>query len=253
MDLTPYRSFLVELAEKSGDFIRPYFAQSDLKIDLKADLSPVTIADRGGEELMRAMIKKRFPDHGVIGEEFGKENADNEFVWVLDPIDGTNSFACACPLFGTLIALTHRGVPILGAIHQPILNQLLIGDGETASLNGRPARVRPCIQLAEAVVLSTDLRNVAKYQQADRFQTVIDQARLFRTWGDCYGYLLVATGWADAMCDPIMNPWDIAALVPIIRGAGGVITDWSGGEPVSAQSIIAAGPALHASLVTTLA
>ena len=252
MDLTPYRTFLVELAETSGAFILPYFGNADLTVELKSDKTPVTIADRGAEELMRAMIKRRFPDHGIIGEEFGSENASNEFVWVLDPIDGTQSFATACPLFGTLIALLHQGRPILGAIHQPVLRQLLIGDGASAALNGKPARVRPCAALKDAVILSTDILNVARYQNAERFHTVITQARLFRTWGDCYGYLLVATGWADAMCDPVMNPWDIAALVPIITGAGGRITDWSGGEPVKAASIIAAGPTLHPLLLKSL-
>ena len=129
MDLTPYRSFLVELARQSGDFIRPYFAQPGLQVDTKSDDTPVTLADRGAEELMRRLIAQRFPEHGVIGEEYGNDRPDAEWVWVLDPIDGTKAFASACPLFGTLIALQHQGRPVLGAIHQPVMGQLLVGDG----------------------------------------------------------------------------------------------------------------------------
>ena len=252
MDLTPYRAILTELAEKSGDFIRPFFASADLVVETKGDATPVTIADRGAEELMRAMIRKKFPDHGVIGEEFGSDRPDAEFVWVLDPIDGTKSFASACPLFGTLIALLHRGQPVLGAIHQPVLRQLMVGDGATTTLNGRAVRVRPMAKIEDATLLTTNVNSPTKYQNGPAFNALAARAKLFRTWGDCYGYLLVAGGWADVMCDPIMNPWDIAALIPVVRGAGGVITDWQGRDPVNAKSIVAAGPALHASVIKAL-
>lgn len=252
MDLAVFRSFMTELAAASGEFILPHFARPDLPIETKADKSLVTLADRGAEELMRRMINQRFPDHGIVGEEFGNENESNEFVWVLDPIDGTNSFAAACPLFGTLIALCHRGDPILGAIHQPVLRQLMIGDNRTTELNGRPVRVRPCARIEEAVLLTSDTRYLYKYQDGAAFMALADRARLFRTWGDCYGYLLLSSAWADGMCDPIMNPWDIAALVPVVRGAGGVITDWKGNDPVKGTSIVAAGPALHAQLLAGL-
>ncbi len=252
MDLSPYRPFLAELAEKSGDFIRPYFGHPDLVVETKDDATPVTRADRGAEELMRALIHRRFPTHGVIGEEFGNEQPGAEWVWVLDPIDGTKSFATACPLFGTLIALLHHGQPVLGAIHQPILRQLLVGDGQATTLNGRAVRVRPRARIEDATVLTTNVLSPAKYQHGPAFNALAARAKLFRTWGDCYGYLLVAGGWADVMCDPIMNPWDIAALIPVIRGAGGVITDWQGRDPVNAQSIVAAGPALHAAVIAAL-
>jgi myo-inositol-1(or 4)-monophosphatase len=259
VDLAPYRQFIVELAEKSGDFIRPFFANPDLSVELKADDTPVTAADRGAEELMRRLIRGRFPSHGVVGEEFGPENAGAEFVWTLDPVDGTKAFASACPLFGTLIALSWRGSPVLGAIHQPVLRQLVVGDGRTTVLNpdpsgagGRPVRVRPCGRIEDATLLTSSLAPIAGPMSRPDFDALAGRARLFRTWGDCYGYLLVATGWADAMCDPIMNPWDIQALVPVIRGAGGVITDWRGGDPVTADSIVAAGPALHPLVIGAL-
>jgi len=253
MDLQPYRSFLVELAEKSGDFIRPFFANHSLAIETKADASPVTAADRGAEELIRGLIAKRFPQHGVVGEEFGNDRADAEFVWVLDPIDGTKSFMSACPLFGTLIALMHQGQPVLGAIHQPILRQLMIGDGTTTELNGQHVRIRESMtKLSEATLLTSDALNLGKYQNAAASDRLTQAVKLYRTWGDCYGYLLLSSGWADIVIDPIMNPWDIAALIPVVRGAGGVITDWRGNDPVNADSIVAATPALHAEVIRVL-
>jgi histidinol phosphatase-like enzyme (inositol monophosphatase family) len=252
MNLEPYRGFLVELAEKSGDFIRPWFASPDLAVEDKSDRTPVTIADRGAEELMRRMIRERFSGHGILGEEFGPENTEAEFVWVLDPIDGTRAFAAATPLFGTLIALLHRGQPVLGAIHQPVLRQLLIGDGSRTTLNGRPVRVRATQRIEEATLLCSDVLSPARHQNGEAFAALSRRVKLLRTWGDCYGYLLLATGWADIMCDPIMNPWDVAALIPVIRGAGGVITDWQGHDPVNAASIVAAPPLLHAQVISAL-
>jgi fructose-1,6-bisphosphatase/inositol monophosphatase family enzyme len=218
VDLTPYRDFVIELAERSGELIRPYFGAGagTLGIELKADESIVTRADREAEALMRELIARRFPEHGILGEEYGEERASAEFVWVLDPIDGTISFASASPLFGTLIALLHEGTPLLGAIHQPVLRQLCHQDG--------PA-----------------------------FEALMRDVKLVRTWGDCYGYLLLATGHADIMCDPVMNPWDIAALIPVVRGAGGVITDWQGREAIGARSIVATtSPALHDEVIRRL-
>ena len=144
MQLDAYREFIIELAERSGDLIRPYFGASpeDLGIELKQDETIVTRADRGAEQLMRELIHARFPDHGIIGEEYGEERPDAEFVWSLDPVDGTISFASASPLFGTLIALLHEGQPVLGIINQPVLRQLCLGDGETTTLNGKPVHVR---------------------------------------------------------------------------------------------------------------
>lgn len=150
-------------------------------------------------------------------------------------------------------ALLHRGEPVLGCIHQPVLRQLLLGDGRTALLNDRPVRSRAVTRLEEATLLTSDPLNPAKYQDGAAYAALAQRAKLVRTWGDCYGYLLVAGGWADVMLDPIMNPWDIAALVPIIRGAGGAITDWQGKDPVRGNSIVAAGsPALHREVLAAL-
>jgi myo-inositol-1(or 4)-monophosphatase len=248
-----YRDFVIELATASGDLIRPYFGASDLGVQLKADETIVTKADRDAEASMREMIGRRFPDHGILGEEYGEERPDAEYVWVLDPIDGTISFASASPLFGTLIALLHNGQAVLGCIHQPVLRQMLLGDGESATLNGAPVRVRQTPSLKDATLLVTDLLDVAKHQDGAAFESLMRNVQLVRTWGDCYGYLLLATGHADVMCDPIMNPWDIAALIPVVRGAGGVITDWQGKDPVGAQSIVATtSQALHRQVIARL-
>lgn len=253
IDLAPYRAFLVELAQASGEFIQPYFGLQGLAVETKADDTPVTAADRGAEALMRDLIARRFPQHGVIGEEYGELNPNAEFVWVLDPVDGTKAFATGCPLFGTLIALQYQGRPVLGAIHQPVLGQLLVGDGRETTLNGTVVRTRPCEAIEAATLLCTDLLDVERHQDGAAFTAVSRRARLVRTWGDCYGYLLVAGGWADVMCDPEMNPWDIAALVPVIEGAGGVITDWQGGDAVGATSTVACGnAALHRAVIAAL-
>ncbi|AOS44605.1 Histidinol-phosphatase [Lacunisphaera limnophila] len=253
MDFAPYRAFTLELARASGDFIRPLFGRRDLAVDLKSDDSPVTLADRGAEELMRRLIRTRFPTHGILGEELGPENTDAEWVWVLDPIDGTKSFITGVPLWGTLIGLLHHGQPVLGCIHQPILGQLVVGDGVTTTLNGAPVRCRPTTRLAEATLLTCDWLTPAQHQDGPAFDRLAQSTRLCRTWGDAYAYLLVATGWADLAVDPIMNPWDLAALVPVIRGAGGVITDWSGGPAYPAASTVAAAtPELHAAALALL-
>jgi myo-inositol-1(or 4)-monophosphatase len=259
MDLAPHRAFVVELARQSGAFIRPFFGDPALAVEMKADRTPVTEADRGAEELMRGMIRRRFPGHGICGEEGGSENESAEFSWVLDPIDGTKSFAAACPLFGTLIALLHRGEPVLGAINLPALGQLILGDGASAVLNpgsdgtgGRAVRVRDCTRIEDAILLTTNTLSPARHRDGPAFEALARRARMVRTWGDCFGYFQVATGRADIMCDPIMNPWDIAALIPVVRGAGGVVTDWHGGDPVRADSLLAAGPGLHAQVLRAL-
>jgi myo-inositol-1(or 4)-monophosphatase len=210
VDLSPFRSFIVELAERSGDLIRPYFGADDGVLDIEykpqetsIDTWPsiVTRADREAEELMRQMIGKQFPEHGIVGEEYGTERPGAEFVWTLDPIDGTISFAAANPQFGTLIGLLHAGRPVLGVIHQPIVGQLCLGDCEQTLLNGRPVRSRGARPLSQATLLVTDLR----FHTGPAWESLLAEVNLVRTWGDCYGYLLVATGHADIMSDPGMH------------------------------------------------
>ena len=245
LNLEPFRAFIGELAAASGPIIRRHFWNPALAVEQKSDRTPVTVADREAEAALRKLINARFPQHGIIAEEFGPERAEDEWTWVLDPIDGTKSFVHGVPLFGTLIGLLHEGQPVLGAIHQPILDLLCVGDGLETKLNGQPVRVREMRTLAEATLLNTDVVDSAKRHDPAAWKRLVGATKLVRTWGDCYGYLLVATGMADVMCDPIMNVWDVLPLVPIIRGAGGVITDWSGGEVGDQKSCLAANPRLH--------
>ncbi len=245
LNLDPYRAFIGELAAASGPIIRQHFWNPALAVEQKSDQTPVTAADREAEAALRKMINARFPQHGIIAEEYGPERADAEWTWVLDPIDGTKSFVHWVPLFGTLIGLLHQGQPVLGAIHQPILNLLCVGDGAETKLNGLPVRVRETRTISEATLLTTDVVDSAKRHDPVAWKRLEGAAKLVRTWGDCYGYLLVAAGQADVMADAVMNLWDVLPLVPIIRGAGGVITDWSGGEVGDQRSCLAANPRLH--------
>ncbi|MCY3991566.1 MAG: inositol monophosphatase family protein [Caldilineaceae bacterium] len=243
--------FIRLLADESGAIIRRYF-RSGYTVDSKSDETPVTIADRQAEERMRELIGQHFPSHGILGEEYGHHQPDAPFQWVLDPIDGTKNFISHGYLFGTLIALVHEQKALLGAIHQPILQDLLIGDGETAWLNRDPVRVRDCPSIDDAVFLTTDHYNVANFHNGPAFEQVAQRAAQYRTWGDCHGYYLVAVGGADVMTDPVMNFWDRAALVPIIEGAGGRITDWQGGDPLYGSGVIATGGTIHDELIQLL-
>jgi myo-inositol-1(or 4)-monophosphatase len=252
MEIKEFTDFIHVLAEKSGEVIRPYFAKPNLAVEIKTDQTPVTQADREAEAVMRSLIRKAYPDHGILGEEFGPENTSAEFVWTLDPVDGTISFARGCPLFGTLIGLLHAEHPILGAIHHPILDQLCIGNNTETTLNGRAVQLREVHRLSEAMLLTTDVASIGQHQNQEGFERLLKQTRLFRTWGDCYGYLLVASGGADIMLDTVMNPWDILPLIPIIRGANGVITTWSGTDASKGSSCVAANKTLHAHVIAIL-
>ena len=252
MDPDSLRDFATELAEASGRAITGMFRHPDLAVETKADESPVTEADRYAEALLRDRILARFPDHGIVGEEFGTVNGEAEYVWVLDPIDGTKSFVAGVPLFGTLIALLRGGEPILGVIHQPISGELVIGTASGTTLNGEAVRVREGRSLSEAMLLATDFGAVGRHWDPAPFETLCARAALCRGWGDCYGYLMVASGRADVMLDPIMHAWDIAALVPVVRGAGGVITTWEGDDPMGGTSTVAAAPALHREVMEIL-
>jgi histidinol phosphatase-like enzyme (inositol monophosphatase family) len=239
------------LAKLSADIIKPYF-RTEINIEHKADNSPVTVADKNAEEVMRGAIIKEYPEHGIVGEEFGSYNEDAEYKWILDPIDGTKSFICGALSFGTLIALLKNDEPVLGVINQPILNELLIGDNKTTLINNEPALLRDCMDISEAVLLTTDHINIEKYQNLKKFERLIRKVKLYRNWGDCYGYYLLATGFADVMIDPIMSSWDTMALIPIIKGAGGIITDYKGDDPLNSNSIIAASPAVHPQIIKSL-
>ena len=252
MQIETLVNFLHQLLDLSGSIIKPYFNQSKLEVETKEDATPVTLADREAEQAIRELIHKHFPEHGIIGEEFGNTNEDAEFVWVLDPIDGTKSFITGVPLFGTLICLLKNGQPILGAIDQPILNQRIIGDGSTTTLDGKPVRMREGVRLKDTVLLTTDPLEPMRRWNPSGWNTLTSSVNLYRTWGDCYGYLLLATGRADIMVDPVVARWDFLPLIPIIRGAKGIITDWEGNDPVQGNSIVAAPPDIHMEVLRIL-
>ena len=247
-DLTP---FLQLLSKESAEIIKSYF-RTPINVETKSDFSPVTIADKLAEEKMRAIISKEFPAHGIIGEEFGNINNNAEYVWVLDPIDGTKSFISGALSFGTLIALLKNGRPIIGVINQPIFNELLIGDYQNCLLNGVKVEMRKCSSINIATLLTTDHHNIGKYQNQTKFDELTKIVKLYRNWGDCYGYYLLATGFTDIMIDPIMSVWDSMALVPIINGAGGMITDYQGNDPIIGNSIVAASKEIHAEVIKLL-
>ncbi len=236
--------FSKQLADASAAIIRQYF-RSGYAVELKADASPVTIADRGAEAIMRQMIMKEFPDHGILGEELGRHQPDAEYQWVLDPIDGTKSFVSHSYLFGTLIALLKHGKPILGVINHPLLNDFLVGDGQQTWLNGQRVSVRPCTRIEDAILTTTSHWNVFNHQNGPAFETLSRRVQRYNNWGDCHGYYLVAVGGADIMTDPILNDWDLMALIPIIEGAGGVITDWQGKNPIGGSGAIATAGTIH--------
>jgi inositol-phosphate phosphatase / L-galactose 1-phosphate phosphatase / histidinol-phosphatase len=230
------------LADAAGEIIRGYFRKK-IGVQQKSDRTPVTIADRAAEKVMRRLIEIAFPQHGIFGEEFGKQNADADYVWVLDPIDGTKSFISGVPLFGTLIALTYRGKPVLGVIDQPIQGERWLGAaGRKATFNGAAIKTRACASLKDATLYATAPEMFAKGNAA-AFARLRQRVKLARFGADCYAYGLVALGLIDVVIEASLKPYDFSAMAPIIAGAGGVVTDWQG-APLGLGSdgrVVAAG------------
>jgi histidinol phosphatase-like enzyme (inositol monophosphatase family) len=203
--------------------------RGELSIELKDNGSPVTQADKAAEQLARDWIMKKFPKDGILGEEFGSYNEGAERRWIVDPIDGTVSFVHGVPLWGSLVAVLRGDEVLAGAIFCPAVDELVCAaPGEGSWWNGSRAHVSQTTDLAEAVVITTDTRFAGSPEKLPRLHSLVSKAAACRGWGDCYGYLLVATGRADIMIDPLMNPWDAAAVIPVIQEAGGVFTDWKG-------------------------
>ena len=226
-ELDGFLALAARLADAAGAAIRPYFRQP-LAVDDKPDLSPVTAADRAAELAMRELIEAGFPEHGIIGEEFGRVREVAEFVWVLDPIDGTKSFISGVPLFGTLIALTRAGRPILGIIDQPISRERWVGAaGRATTLNGRAIRCRECTALATATLFATT-PDMFGGPDAAAFARVSAAVKLTRFGADCYAYGLLAAGFVDLVLEASLKPYDFCAMIPIVEGAGGIATDWRG-------------------------
>ena len=245
MTAIDFSAFVDELATVSGETILPFF-RTALSVTDKGggQFDPVTAADQAAESAMRTLIRRSFPAHGIVGEEYGPDRADSEYVWVLDPIDGTKSFIAGMPAWGTLIALTRFGEPVFGMMSQPFIGERFSGDGMAAHYKGpagdRDLRVRACATLAEAVMFTT---SPLLMNDADRaaFRKVEQAVRLSRYGGDCYAYGMVAAGHVDLVIETELKAFDIIPLVPIITGAGGVVTSWDNGPPVRGGRIVAAG------------
>ncbi|HZP77497.1 MAG TPA: histidinol-phosphatase [Pseudolabrys sp.] len=257
MTAIDFAAFVDELATVSGETILPFFRTALAVENKKAGgFDPVTAADRAAEGAMRTLIRRTFPDHGIIGEEHGTERGDAEYVWVLDPIDGTKSFISGMPAWGTLIGLSRFGEPVFGMMHQPFTRERFTGDGGAARYRGpagqRDLRVRPCASLSEALLYTTSPRLM---QEKDRtqFSRVEEAVRLSRYGGDCYAYCMLAAGQIDLVIETELKPHDILPLIPIIVGAGGMVTSWENGPPLAGGRVVVAGDKrVHAAALALL-
>ena len=248
-------AFIARLADAARTVVAPYF-QRPIDVAYKGEASPVTEADRAVEARLRELIADEYPTHGVVGEELDNTDEDAETVWVIDPIDGTQLFIGGIPLFTTLIALTRGGVPVLGVIDQPITGDRWLGAaGRPTTFNGAPVRTRPCARLADALICTS---NPAYYKGADMaaFERLGGAAGWTQFGSDSYGFGLIANGFIDLGIESGVHPHDYLATVPVIEGAGGVMTDWQG-RPLTLASgahMLAAGdPAMHAAALALLA
>jgi len=243
--------FSLELADAAKPVAMAYF-RNRIEVEHKSDLSPVTVADREVERIMREKITRQYPDHGILGEEHGLENSNFPETWVLDPIDGTKSFITGMPTFGTLIAYLKQGRPVISVIDMPAMDERWLGvEGKTTTRNSEPCQTSSCKELSKANIYSTSPDCFSSHE-LDVFNIVSQSALLRRFGGDCYSYGLLASGYIDAVMEASLEPYDYLALVPVIEGAGGVITDWKG-KPLSEHSdgrvVAAATVELHAEIL----
>lgn len=233
-----------ELAAHAASVAMRHYGK-DVRVDIKGDGSPVTIADREAEQAARAWLQKRFPDDGIQGEEFDDEKPNAKRRWIIDPIDGTKAFVRGVPLWGTLIACCEGETVLVGAACYPVVNELVAAaPGEGCWWNSSRTSVSTISELGNATALTTDQRFLERPSRGTSWRDLTARAGVVRTWGDCYGYLLVATGRAEIMVDDRMNPWDAAAFQPIIDEAGGVFTSWRGVRTAFGGDVIATNAAL---------
>lgn len=259
MQITPIsKAFFDRLADAAAAAILPHF-RTELAVENKLEgaFDPVTVADKAGEVAMRELIEATYPDHGILGEEFGNVGLDRERVWVLDPVDGTRSFIAGIPLWGTLIGLRAGGRAVQGMMAQPFTGERFYGDGATATYSGpggeRPLRTRPCADVSQATLFTTSLRPFSDSER-EAYLSIEGQARLVRYSADCYAYCMVAAGQADLVIEAGLQPYDITALIPVLEGAGGVVTSWTGGSAVDGGRVVASGDArLHDQVLKMLA
>ena len=251
-ELIQLRDIAVSLAREAGAITLRHF-NSETSVERKIDGSFVTAADREAEAFLRAQIRERFPADGILGEEEGETPGSSGRRWILDPIDGTYSFVHRVPLYGVLIGIEQEGEPLVGVVYIPALGDMVYAAKGTGCFwNGNQTRVSRTERLSDALLLATDFGVCERYgfgPAADRLQSAVHSRR---TWADCYGYVLVATGRADVMLDPVMHVWDCAALLPIIEEAGGTFTDWTGRRTIDAGNSIATNGTLFEQVMDTV-
>ena len=241
VNLRPYLEFAVQSAYEAGRLTLGYFGTEAARPEYKADDTPVTVADREAERLIRGRIEARYPNHAVLGEEFGATGkSDSEYLWILDPIDGTKSFVRGVPLYGVLLGLQIDGVCEVGAAYFPALDEMVYAaTGEVCYLNGRRTHVSTR-SLRQGIACFTEAASFGEHGRSAAWERVLAASGSARGWSDAYGHALVATGRAELMLDPIMNPWDCGPFPPILREAGGYFGDWSGKETIYANEAMSA-------------
>lgn len=244
-----YLEFATDAAFRAGQLTLAHF-QTGVVVDRKRDASPVTVADRGGEELLRELIGKRFPDHSLYGEEMGESENDSTHRWIIDPIDGTQSFIRGVPLYGVLLGLEIDAEMVVGVCYLPALGEMLAaGRDQGCRWNGREAKVSPVDAMGDAVVSLTEPGSLDDAPHDGFWKKLKQSTRVVRGYSDCYGHCLVATGRCEIMLDPIMNPWDCAALLPIVEEAGGTFTDWRGERTIYGGSAVSTNGVLFDALM----
>jgi histidinol-phosphatase len=249
--LADYLQTAVALAEEAGRLALTHY-QCGVAVERKADRSPVTIADRSAEQLIRQRLAAAYPGHTVLGEEFGADASKASHRWIVDPIDGTRSFVHGVPLFGVLIALEIDEIVVAGVCHLPVVNETVAAArGLGCSWNGKPARASRTAALEEATMVYSDARSMRRRLGA-RWLQLEETVNEVRGWGDCYGHCLVATGRADVMLDAVMNPWDCAAFLPILDESGGRFTDWRGQPRIDGGDAVSTNGVLHDAVLDLL-
>ena len=245
------------LAVEAGRSTLEFFQNPDLTVEKKGDHSPVTVADRNAEQLIRQRLADVYPGDAIVGEEFGETAGESGFRWILDPIDGTKSFISGVPLFGTMVGVEQDGQPLIGAIFFPGLDFGIYGCHGQPTMHGhlnalQPAQVSQTTSLSDAVFVTSESRTFAQRGAAEVYKQLEETCYVTRTWGDCYGYFSLIAGNTDIMLDPNMAPWDLTPLIPAIKGAGGVITTWTG-EPVGLKgTAVATAPGIHDEVIRVL-
>jgi histidinol-phosphatase len=255
--MTAYREeaeLALEMAREAGRIILPHFrAAASLRVETKADNSPVTIADRNAEEALRKLMEKHTPGYGIIGEEFGATAGRADREWVIDPIDGTKAFIHGVPLFGTLLALLEDGEPVVGVISLPALGQVMhASKGGGCRLDGAPCRVSTAARVEDSLLLDGSATTMERLGHGPAWAALRKRAKLHRGWGDCYGHMLVACGRAEAMVDPIVSIWDVAPLGVILPEAGGRFSAFSGRNSITENSGISSNGLIHGEILAGL-